>query len=328
VDVGEIWAYREKAGAQATPVRIDLIGRSTPLRVRVLFLDDVFEGRETWVPASKLVSYWSALERHDANRAALAALVQQGKPDDPLSTAIDVVEQRFLRHGSFVHTRSAEWGLLTMTRPDLVARDAQLGIDDVTQGAWWHDALCTVPLPTTTRIMTALARVNAQAVLRYVEEEDERETRKMARGGVHGKTYISPEVSASVYEEYTGPFLEILRSWAGEDSSRARDEVTRWKTQAWTLYTLLAETIDGLRRDGNEDAAWRLHKKLYPEARRRTWVSTRELERVRDAARDKEQREAQAERASARYSELGRRTAELEAEIWSDTWRPPPDASA
>lgn len=323
-----MWAHREKAKAQATPVRIDVLGTNKPLRVRVSFLDDAFEGREAWTPAGRLVTYWSALERYETDRAALAALVREGRPDDPLSAAIDVIEQRFLGHRSYVHTRSAEWGLLTMIRPDLVARDAHLDISDVVAGAWWHDAVCTVPLPTTTRIMAALAQANARAVLRHVEQEDEREIREMATGRLDGKTYISPEVTTSVYEDFTGPYLEILREWARGDDSQARDEVARWKTQAWTLYALLAETIDALRQEGNEDAAWRLHKKLHPEARRKTWVSTREVQRVRDAARDKEYREAQAERASARYAELGRRTAELEAEIWSDTWRPPSGGAA
>lgn len=123
----ERFGHTARRLAQANPVVIDLIGKSKPLRVGVSFLDDVFDGRETWVPASKLVSYWSAVERHNANHAALAALVRQGRPYGPLFHCHRCLEQRFLRHGSFIHPRSAEWGLLTMTRPDLIGTQNSAG---------------------------------------------------------------------------------------------------------------------------------------------------------------------------------------------------------
>jgi hypothetical protein len=321
--VGEIWAFRDRAGSKAARVQIEELGKRKSPRVTVAFLDAPYEGEERKVKTSQLIVFWSALGRVDAETAALRDLISQGQPDDALSSAIDTVEQMFLAHGAYIHTRSVEWGLLTTNRPDLLATDAQLTVAEVTKGAWWHDGTCTIPLPTTKRVMAALAHANAQEVLRYVEAEEECAALKMKAGEVVSKTYISPEVASAVYEELTGPYLQILRDWAGSDQEAARDEVRRWKTHAWEMYALLAETVDQLKRDGHEDTAWRIHRRLHPGANRRSWTPTRELERVRAEARDRENFEEIRRVADERQAELARRTAELEAEIWSDAWRPP-----
>ena len=321
--VGDVWAFRERAGSAAHRVRIEELGKKKSPRATVSFLDDPYEGKERKVKLSQLVVFWSALRHVDAETAALRALISQGQPDDALSSAIDTIEQKFLNHGAYIHTRSTEWGLLTTNRPDLLAADAHLAISEVTEGAWWHDGTCTIPLPTTKLVMASLAHANAQEVLRYVEAEEERAALKMKAGEVVSKTYISPEVASAVYEELTGPYLQILRDWAGSDQEATRDEVRRWKTHAWEMYALLAETVDQLKRDGHEDTAWRIHHRLHPGANRRSWTPTRELERVRAEARDREKFEEIRRVADERQAELSRRTAELEAEIWSDAWRPP-----
>jgi hypothetical protein len=48
--VGEVWAHRARQVGDVAAVEVLRIGNQQPPRVFIRFVDDVFEGRQEWVP--------------------------------------------------------------------------------------------------------------------------------------------------------------------------------------------------------------------------------------------------------------------------------------
>ncbi|MBB5070407.1 hypothetical protein BJ969_003495 [Saccharopolyspora gloriosae] len=64
--VGQRWVYRRGARESATCVEVRRLGTSRPPRVRVVFLDDAYEGREEWVPPGRLQTGWERVAEWQA----------------------------------------------------------------------------------------------------------------------------------------------------------------------------------------------------------------------------------------------------------------------
>jgi len=60
--VGEAWAYRARRGDPLVEVMVVRIGVRTPRRLLVRFVADEFEGRQDWVPPSRLKVPWRDLD--------------------------------------------------------------------------------------------------------------------------------------------------------------------------------------------------------------------------------------------------------------------------
>jgi hypothetical protein len=80
VEVGQRWAYRKGARDIVACVDVTLlapttrIGSSRPLRVRVRFIDDEYEGREDWVPSGQLKVLWEHVDSWQASEDRWAAV--------------------------------------------------------------------------------------------------------------------------------------------------------------------------------------------------------------------------------------------------------------
>jgi len=55
---GESWAYRARSVDELVEVVVVRRGTQRPARVFVRFVDDRFEGRQEWVPPSRLKVRW------------------------------------------------------------------------------------------------------------------------------------------------------------------------------------------------------------------------------------------------------------------------------
>ena len=73
----EVWAYRARAIDELVPVRVLKFGTKSPPRVLVRFEEPAMEGREDWVPPTRLKVVWSRGRRlpgRGGRWAAVAAL--------------------------------------------------------------------------------------------------------------------------------------------------------------------------------------------------------------------------------------------------------------
>jgi hypothetical protein len=57
--VGSEWAYLQHRDGPTVCVGVLRIGKERPIRAKVRFLDDEFEGREEWVPRARLKAPWA-----------------------------------------------------------------------------------------------------------------------------------------------------------------------------------------------------------------------------------------------------------------------------
>jgi hypothetical protein len=58
VEAGQGWAYRARQADSLAEVRVLRLGTQRPARVLVRFADEVFEGRQEWVPPARLKARW------------------------------------------------------------------------------------------------------------------------------------------------------------------------------------------------------------------------------------------------------------------------------
>jgi hypothetical protein len=79
--VGSYWAYQQHRDDPTACVRVLRFGKERPLRAKVRFLGDEFEGREDWLPRARLKAPWEEVgswqareERWEAVRRAPAAV--------------------------------------------------------------------------------------------------------------------------------------------------------------------------------------------------------------------------------------------------------------
>ena len=59
---GESWAYRARSVDDLVETVLVRLGTRRPARVLVRFVDDRFEGRQEWVPPSRLKVRWEAVD--------------------------------------------------------------------------------------------------------------------------------------------------------------------------------------------------------------------------------------------------------------------------
>ena len=91
--VGDEWAYREKEANRTVRVVVARVGTRKPLRVKVPFSDDEFEGQELWVPATRLKVLWADVEEWQAREDRWLAVrtASRRAPDTLEYRAVQIV---------------------------------------------------------------------------------------------------------------------------------------------------------------------------------------------------------------------------------------------
>ena len=207
VTVGEEWAYREKSGATVTRVTVTRLGTTKPLRVRVRFTEDQYEGREEWVPPNRLKIRWEGVthwqEREDHWEAVRDASYHISDTPEywAVSSVFDALSDIEVRDG---YGRDA--GILTIGDIDQVC--AALGVEktlflDDPFTFVDDDGSLVAPWAVTYRLARHVAPLVADRILAEVEREETKH-RQRALYGEHykgfdgGDRYMSPEVCAEL----------------------------------------------------------------------------------------------------------------------------------
>lgn len=84
MEIGQVWAYRERGRLPLTPVEVlSFSQKSRPSRVKVVFVDDAFEGATEWVPLVRLKALWDDRGAFLEDEARVDALCDAGEPSEP-----------------------------------------------------------------------------------------------------------------------------------------------------------------------------------------------------------------------------------------------------
>jgi hypothetical protein len=271
VHVGEEWAYRERANANLTPVRVTKVGSARPPRVKIRFLDDAFEGREEWVPPSRLKVLWADLDAWRAREdrwdaVAVASVGVDGTPElwaaETLFEVVageDVLSMGYREHaGVLCISDASKAAELLGTDPSNFLADELAFVDE--------DGTIVVPWHVTLELARDAAPKHAEAVLREIANKE----RKAAHHAVYGELmgtgrakpwYISPKVCADVDARQV-PTYARLRQWCGGDAVDRFDELAALRTELLRSGQIAERAISALEEAGMTKIAASLKREL------------------------------------------------------------------
>jgi hypothetical protein len=147
----------------------------------------------------------------------------------------------------------------------------------------------TVPWPTATTILAAVAKANAGAVLSYVRAEEKRGLREASFGVRSGRgmsaTYQTPESRQESFEAIDRPTLDVLTAWVGTEAVTAEQRYAEALALSRLAYDIADTALLALRRADRKPEALRLYRLLHPDAMGDDWVTNRELKTAAELER-------------------------------------------
>jgi hypothetical protein len=269
--VGEEWAYRERANSNPTPVRVTKVGTARPPRVKIHFLDDAFEGREEWVPPSRLKVLWADLDAWRAREdrwdaVAAASIGVDGTPELWAAETVfevvageDVLSMGYREHAGVLCISDASKAAdLLGTDPSIFLSDALAFVDE--------DGTIVVPWNISLKLAKDAAPTHANAVLREIAEREQKAAHHAIYGEVMGTGrakpwYVSPKVCAEVDARQV-PTYALLRRWCGEDAVGRFDELAALRTELLRFGQLVERAISALEEAGLSKIATSLKREL------------------------------------------------------------------
>lgn len=263
--VGQRWAYRQGARGTVACVEVTRVGTSRPARVRVRFVADEYEGREEWVPPTRLKARWEHVAEWQAREDRWAAVreisqhIDRTAEDDALWRVLDALPD--WRYGHAGMGRTA--GILTISDVDGLVAD--LGIErraiDDPVAFIDDDGSLVVPWRVTRQVVQALARKHADRVLADVAQEERDILRKSTWGYMDGSRLIRPEICAEVAQE-SEPARQLVREWCGTEARERRDELQALRAEVGRLGELVERAITALANTGDNQSARELERDL------------------------------------------------------------------
>jgi hypothetical protein len=246
------------------------VGKERPLRVKVRFLDDEFEGREDWVPVARLEALWENLgswqarqERWEAVRHAAApeySSPEYWATDYVLSSVADLgVEIGCGRNATVlsISDPKALADLVGLTTEELAEDPLAFDDDDGSLVASWATA---------ERVARYVAPLRARKLLAGIERREAEARWRTLHGYYYelggGKAcYRTPEDCAEL-DEHWQPGHDLVREWCGEEAVNRHDEVQGLRDEMLRLSEILERAIRELAWAGRASIAAKITRQL------------------------------------------------------------------
>ena len=270
VKAGQEWAYRARQADDLVQVTVLRLGTQRPARVQVTFADEVFEGRQEWVPPTRLKALWGDVDQYRAQEERWNQIYAAGLPsDDPREDAAQSVIELLLADDR-AEIGYRESGAIRLRDPAALAAKLALDPGQLTGHplAFTEDNALIAPWEVTELIVTTAARHNPQPILEHVARE-ERQARHEA---IHGRWYpghrgrdgfhVEPERCVESDNEYSRPGRELLRTWCGTDATDRFDELAELRKEVRRVGEIAQSAINALRTVGRQAEAARLQRDL------------------------------------------------------------------
>lgn len=264
MQAGEEWVYRAKQSGSVTQVRVLRVGSSRPKRVLVRFLGDEFEGREEWVPPTRLKTTWDKVDEWVAEDSRWQAIYEDTRNwgDPELEAAEDVITQTIPRELAYPGF-NRNVGLLFIEDISGLVRHLDLDIAILNESPasfQMKDDTWVVPFSVMLRIARRAASIFADKVFEHVEQDEQKARFKNIHGSSHGGEYIPPEICAKVDETYA-PARQLVREWCGKEAAAHVAELAALREEVFRLGKLIEKTIS-LLRDHDSATAEALQREL------------------------------------------------------------------
>jgi hypothetical protein len=280
---GERWAYRHHERAELAEAVVAAIGTKRPLRTKVRFVDDVFEGRTEWIPPSRLKCLWGERESFELRESAWRVLHAHG--NEASSTEIEASQWIFdvglkkvvglttgRRRGLGTVAIVYDWAemqtLTGLTRDDFPSRLAL--------GEKGEDFL---PWPAARTIAQAYLNPHAPDIIRDLRGYVQRAMRDRNLDRAWSQQWKEPE--RTYLSEFVAGYQNLLAKvadWAGEPRMAEVDEILELRAALQSQGAIIREHTMLLIRGSQTELAWSLWKALKPEAPKRSWTVVIRLE--------------------------------------------------
>lgn len=269
VQTGELWAYRARGIDPLVEVAVVRLGSQKPERVLVRFVDEVFEGRQEWVPPGRLRVPWARVGEFVAREERWDRVVAAGLPrDDPREGAAELVFT-LLVDDAVARMGYRERGTIHIARPDELAAGLGLEVGKLRDhpAAFVEDDVLVAPWPITELVVSTAARRNPEPVMERVAAKE----RRAKHEAIHGRSYgswggegytVPAEICAEVDAERGWPVRELLRSWCGVAAGERSDELIELREEVRRLGVVAERAIEALRNAGHASEASRLQREL------------------------------------------------------------------
>lgn len=275
MELGEVWAYRERISDPNCPLiaaEIVQFGPPKSHKARVRWLGGEYPGLDAWVPKVRLPVPWSEAEAwlrdERLHNAACAAS----------SDALDTIEHKAALMAVLVHPMPdgilIDYGrsggaIVEVSDLSAVAKDLEFDADELLEEPLAfidRHGTYIAPWPVARRIAIRVAERYVDLVLGHVAKE-EAEGRDQA---VHGHyfdlsrketIFIPPEKCAEWLREKEPVFAQV-REWCGAPAVKAFDELKALREENARLRTLIGDEVRRLEGQGEQHEARRLQKRL------------------------------------------------------------------
>lgn len=253
MEVGEVWAYRERGRLPLREVRIiGLSKKPKPSRIKVYFLEDDFEGAAEWVPIGRLKTPW---EEH------AVFLADEERVDALHSSANPSKAEVLLTHEVFHHAGEGNFDLMS---PDSsgVAEIQDLALAERLTGltsaeltghplTYLRNGVHLVPWNVARSIMVGLLSKNPRVATRLVSEyEAEIESEAHEFRTRHFERFFAPTgeelerlLAQARDESIYGPMLDLLREILEGAENASLAEHVRLNQKAIEHEALLLDVL-------------------------------------------------------------------------------------
>jgi hypothetical protein len=268
MEPGQRWAYRAKSTEPVICVEIRQIGTSRPARVKIRFVDDVFEGRQEWVPPARLKVLWDRVAAWQAREDRWRAVREEslGVRGTDREWAADLVVEAVAEPHVVSLGYNRDTGLLFCR--DLEALRDRYGVDtDVITTdplTFVDDGTYIAPWRATERVCRDIARQGGDRVLAQVAKEERKNQQEAIYGcpsSTKGGSPIDPQWCQEWAEERRRVH-DIARAWVGVAAVERYEELMALRREVARLGDLLEHLISEVRGLGHPAVATRYEREL------------------------------------------------------------------
>lgn len=232
-------------------VRVLKLGTGRPLRVRVRFVDESFEGREEWVPPGRLKVPWSEVEVWQLSEDRWGA-VRKPTPSGEYPTVVTAAEWvlECLPEGV------AECGCGVVTVYDPTRLEEEFGVEraalDDPLTFEEPPGVLVCPWPVTERIAVRVAPLFGERLVREIAESAENDRVASIYGDDHpgSRDWYTPPDRAAAWARRMEPLYDQIRRWCGQEQVDRYDELVALRAEVLRVGQVAERAISALEAAG------------------------------------------------------------------------------
>ncbi|WP_378144841.1 hypothetical protein ACFJGV_15290 [Cnuibacter sp. UC19_7] len=254
MEIGEHWAYREKKGVPLVEVEVLALGQpgKTSPRIKIQHLDDLYEGRVEWSPKIRLKVRWDERLEYEARESRWAAVQ---------SSETTRAEYRAYHH-VFLHLTPKDildwesWGVTMILDERRLLDFTGLEKEQLQSSvSFVEDGALVVPREVTLRIARSIALRNPDALLAWIEAEENEEARLRKTHKLSMDDWLHPDWespkdafvrSVAKYRQEEIEMRDLLRGWLGEPGMTTGQRIAALEQLVIKFVSAAERAIDDL----------------------------------------------------------------------------------